>query len=357
MEVAEVFELARWYDEVGPSLGDQYQKLQTVLNHNASPNQKQPVREPLEDLILVLKSMPMTELNFQQVAHLDDMGVAPYLGNRGAEFVERVVTRSSYDPATSASEISQALTSVRNAVQTLNSLVTELKNNGFEPDAVPDDPNGDMASARIQFKQDASIRDIADMKKWSSDWNDIARGVGHLVGQTPHDLKVVGATNGSIVVCVTGSLMLISAFAFMSKKVSGIVLDVLRVQNAIEDLRHKRLSNETIEKSMRDDLKKREGDLVAEIIEGLKERAGDAYKPEHDAHLETAVKKYLAFSKKGGEMDYLQPPEPELQEDDQDGEPQEHQDLLVNELRELVSEIRLIKAETLLLEDITGGDE
>ncbi|WP_281973133.1 hypothetical protein [Ruegeria faecimaris] len=357
MEVAEVFELARWYDEEGPNLSEQYKKLRTVLNHNASQNQKQPVREPLEELILALKSMPMTELNFQQVAHLDDMGVAPYLGNRGAEFVERVVTQSSYDPATSASEIGQALTSVNNAIQTLSSLVAELKNNGFKPDVLTDDLNGDMASARIQFKQDASIGDIADMKKWSNDWNDIARGIGHLVGQTPHDLKVVGATNGSIVVCVTGSMMLISAFAFMSKKVSGIVLDVLRVQNAIEDLRHKRISNETIEKSMRDDLKKREGDLVKDIIKGLKERAEDAYEPEHDAHLETAVKKYVAFSKKGGEMDYLQPPEPELHEDDQEGEPEEHQDLLVNELRELVSEIRSIKAETLLLADISGGDE
>ncbi|MYM55186.1 hypothetical protein [Thalassovita mangrovi] len=359
MEIAEVFDLARWYQDQGPKTGRLYQELQTVLQHNASQNQKQPVREPLEKLISALKALPMAELSFQQVAHLDDMGVACFLGVRGAEFVERVVTQSSYDPATSASEIKTATDTVNATVGTFQNLANTLKAAAFKTDNEAEKLDSDTAMARIQFRQDASIRNIAEMKKWSGDWNDIARGIGHLVGETPHDMKVVGASKGSIIVCVTGSMMLISAFAFMSKKVSGIVLDVLRVQNAIEDLRHKRLWNDTIEKSMKDDLKKREGALVDEIIAGLKERAGDGFVQEHDAHLTTAVKKYVDFSKKGGEVDYLQPPEPEFEEDQAMGDHEESQSLLVTELRDLISEIRSIKSESLLLEDMSGevGDD
>ncbi|MAU46437.1 MAG: hypothetical protein CMP09_16805 [Yangia sp.] len=353
MEVAEIFDLVDWYRSNGPRVGKQYQSLQNVLQHNASQNQKQPVREQLHDLVEGLDALPMTELNLQQVAQLDKIGVGQFLGVRGAEFVERVVTESGYDPATSASEMKNALDKVTSVTEMLENLASALRAAGSMPDQPEDEVDDDTAVARIQFRQNASIGNIADMKKWSADWNDIARGIGHLVDETPHDMKVLGASKGSIIVCVSGSMALISAFAFMSKKVSGIVLDVLKVQNAIEDLRHKRISNEVIEKSMREDLKKRESSLVDDIIAGLKDRAGSMAE-EHDAHLRTAVKKYVEFSKKGGEMDYLQPPEPEA--DEEENGPDQAQAHLTGELRDLISEIRSIKGETLLLEDLTVGD-
>ena len=355
MDVSEVFGLEEWYQTNVPLVGKQFQNLHTILQHNATQNQKQPVRAPLQKLVSSLESMPITELNIQQVAQLDRIDVGKYLGIRGAEFVNRVVTESSYDPATSASEIKTATDKVNAVTNILNNLSTSLVNAGFQYDRAEAEFDEKMSMARIQFRQDASINNIGDLKKWSNDWNDIARGIGHLVDETPQDMKVVGASKGSIIVCVTGSMVLISAFAFMSKKVSGIILDALRVQNAIEDLRHKRISNNIIEKSMRADLKNREGVLVDEIIEELKERAGGVAE-EHDAHLKTAVTKYVNFSKKGGEMDYLQPPEPELDEDDTDA-PEMAQAKLAVELRELISEIRSIQGETQLLEDLTNSGE
>lgn len=353
MEVAEIFELVDWYKSNGPQVGKQYQSLQSVLHHNATQNQKQPVREQLDDLVEGLHALPMTELNLQQVAQLDKIGVGQFLGVRGAEFVKRVVTASGYDPATSASEMKTAADKVTSANKTLENLATALWAAGFVFDLTEDEAGEDTAIARIQFRQDASIGNIADMKKWSADWNDIARGIGHLVNETPQDMKVVGASKGSIIVWISGSMGLISAFAFMSKKVSAIVLDALRVQNAIEDLRHKRISNELIERSMREDLQNREKQLVDDIIAGLKDRVGGV-EEERDAHLMTAVRKYVEFSKKGGEMDYLQPPEPEA-DVEEDG-PDQAQAHLIGELRDLISEIRSIKGETLLLEDLTVGD-
>lgn len=104
---------------------------------------------------------------------------------------------------------------------------------------------------------------------------------------------------------------------------------------------------------MREDLQNREKQLVDDIIAGLKDRVGGV-EEERDAHLMTAVRKYVEFSKKGGEMDYLQPPEPEA-DVEEDG-PDQAQAHLIGELRDLISEIRSIKGETLLLEDLTVGD-
>jgi hypothetical protein len=352
MEVAEVFDLIDWYRNNAPRVAKQYQNLRDLLQHNATQNQKQPVREQLQELVAGLKVLPLTELNLQQIEQLDKIGVGQFLGFRGAEFVSRVVTESSYDPATSASEVKVASDKVTSVTKMLENLAAAMHAADFKSDHTDGEDDGETAMARIQFRQDASIGNVADMKKWSADWNDIARGIGHLVNETPHDMRVVGASKGSIIICVSGSMALISAFAFMSKKVSGIVLDVLRVKVAIEDLRHKRLSNEVIERSMRDDLKKREDTLVDDIIAELKLRAGGLAE-EHDGHLKTAVKKYVDFSKKGGEVDYLLPPEPEVEEE----EGLEHaQADLIGELRELISEIRSIKGETLLLEDLTTGD-
>ena len=53
-------------------------------------------------------------------------------------------------------------------------------------------------------------------------------------------------------------------------------------------------------------------------------------------------------------MDYLQPPEPEA--DEEENGPDQAQAHLTGELRDLISEIRSIKGETLLLEDLTVGD-
>jgi hypothetical protein len=349
MEVAELYSLARWYDEQGQQAGRLYQQLLAVLQHNASQNQKQPVQGPLEELISGLKSQPMTSLSFQQVEQLNKMGVGRFLGVRGATIVEQLVTKSGYDPATSATEMQTATQELTNAVKLFRTLTASLKAANLNEDD-EEELDAGTTMARIQFRHDASIGNIAEMKKWAAEWNDIARGIGHLVGEAPHNLKVVGASKGSIIVSVSGTIMLISALAYMSKKVSGIVLDGLRVQNAIEDLRHKRMSNSIIEKSLNDDLKKREATLEEEITTDLKERAGDSFKPEHDAHLRTAIRKYIDFSKKGGEVDYLQPPQP--QHDDEDEISEGGPDQLVAELRQLISEVRSIKSDTLLLEDV-----
>lgn len=350
MDVVELFDLSNWYREHGTKTSKLYQTLLTTLQHNATQNQKMPVRDALEGLVEGLLELPLTELNLQQLAHLEHLGIAELLGAQGAVFVKRVVTQSNYDPATSASEIKAAADKINGTLKTFQALSNSLSAAGFKAEDSDSEVGKGTAIARIQFRHEASIDNIAELKKWSSDWNDIVRGIGHLVGENPHDMKVIGASKGSIIVCVAGTIPLLTVFALMSKKVADIVLEGLKVANAIEDLRHKKISNQIIEKSMKADLEAKQAALEDETIAALKQHATDSFKQEHDAHLATAVKKFINFSKKGGEVDYLQPPSAEDNPVEDEGDAHEGAELLVDELRDLISEIRSVKSQTLLLE-------
>lgn len=363
MEVDELYYLSVWVQENGQLAAQKYQALLKLMDANLAQNnqnqkQKQPIREVWQDLYGELKRIQLTELNFQQLQHLEGTGLMEYLGERGARYVKRTVKESAYDPATGAAEIKKAHSSINSAVQQFKGLQQALDALELMPVSVQTDIDDDEALARIQFTSDASINNIADLKQWSNDWNDIVRGVGLCVGETPQSVRVVGASQGSILVWIGGTMMFISFMAHMSRKVSGIVLDGLRVAEAIEDLRHKKISNSAIEQALRDQQKETENKAEQELIEELKIKAVD-FQPDHEAHLKKAVTKFIKFSKQGGAVDYIQPPRDDAEEEaDENGEATSENPVaeVTRELRELISEIRSIKGETYLIEHKPDGE-
>lgn len=40
---------------------------------------------------------------------------------------------------------------------------------------------------RVQFKDEASISDVAKWKKWSNEWHEIVRGVALCIDESPED--------------------------------------------------------------------------------------------------------------------------------------------------------------------------
>jgi len=355
MEVEELYHLSRWVQENGQLATQKYRALMKLMEANLAQNnqsQKQPIREVWKDLYDELERMPLTELNFQQLQHLEDIGVMEYLGEQGAKYVERTVKESAYDPATGAEEIKKAQSAINSAVQQFKELQQALDTVELSPRSVEHDFEDNEALARIQFTSDASINNIADLRKWSNDWNDIVRGVGLCVGETPENVRVVGASRGSILVWIGGTMMFLSLMAHMSRKVSSIVLNGLQVAEAIEDFRHKKVMNQTIEKAIRDEQKEKEKNAEDELVEELKQKAV-GFVPENEAHLRTAVKKFIQFSKKGGVVDYIEPPRNDDHapaEEDGEPAPENPAAAVTQELRDLISEIRSIKSETYLIE-------
>src|SRR6056297_2405584 len=176
MEVDELYHLSVWVQENGQSAARNYQALLKLMEANLAQNnqsQKQPIRETWQNLCGELKRVQLTELNFQQLQHLEDIGVMEYLGEQGARYVKRTVKESAYDPATGAEEIKKAHSTINSAVKKFTEVQQALDSVQLMPTSFEYDIEDDEVLARIQFTSDASINNIADLKKWSTDWNDI----------------------------------------------------------------------------------------------------------------------------------------------------------------------------------------
>lgn len=355
MEVEELYHLSLWVQHNGQLAARKYQALMKLMDANLSQNnqaKKQPIREAWQDLYGELERMQISDLNFQQIQHLEKLGVMVYFGKQGARYVKRTVKESAYDPATGAANIKKAHSAINSAVQQFEGLQKALDSVKLTPERVEHYIEGDEALARIQFTSDASINNISDLKKWSTDWSDIVRGVGLCVGETPQNVRVIGASRGSILVWIGGTILFISFMAHMSRKVSGIVLDGLRVAEAIEDLRYKKISNDEIEQALRERQKEKEAKAEQDLVEELRGKALD-FQPEHEAQLKTAVKKFIQFSKKGGIVDYIEPPRDEAEEtadENREAVAEDSSSEITQELRDLIAEIRSIKIQKFLIE-------
>lgn len=357
MNINEMYSLCAWMENYGRVVGSAYDELSNVLQANVSQTPKQPIKEPWSKLRSLLRNMPVSELNLQQLDFLEAREVHRYFGGLGVAYVRKIVTQSGYDPASSANELQQATAHMQKVVGEFRQLKKSLEANGiYDPRETASLAYG-QAFFRIQFQSNASIDNIASFKKWSSDWNDIVRGVGLCVGERPEDVQVTGAASGSIIVCVVGSVFFVSALAVISKKVSSIVLDGLQVSNSIEDLRHKKILNQEIERILKKEYEERSGAAADVIFSELKALAGGNFQQEHEGHIRTAINKYLSFSKKGGVVDYIQPPEPPVSDESTDSA-QETTSLIasINGLREEIKEIRSMKADIFLLENKTQND-
>jgi len=86
LNVAELFRFTKWLQEEGDFLLPKFQALNSVLQHNSNQPQKQPVKEPLDDLISALENTPLDELSNEQIELLNTLKIEHLVGPTGACF-------------------------------------------------------------------------------------------------------------------------------------------------------------------------------------------------------------------------------------------------------------------------------
>jgi hypothetical protein len=79
---------------------------------------------------------------------------------------------------------------------------------------------------RVSFTGNAPMSNVADFKSWGNIWYDIGRGISMAHGLSPEDIKIVGATKGSIII----ELAVIASIATTT---SGIILAALKVAEKV----------------------------------------------------------------------------------------------------------------------------
>jgi hypothetical protein len=351
LNVNELFKFSDWFLRNSRTVQTGYQQLGQALQHNATQAQKQPVSEPMKALRATLTSMPMEQLTNEQIELLRYLDIAHLLGREGSAFVKRTVVRGDFDPATAAKEIQDAGQSISNAIHNIDQIRTAMKNLP-SIEAFDDEVSG-RVTIRVQFKEEASISDVAEWKKWSNEWHEIVRGVALCVNESPEDTRVIGATKGSLVMVLSGTIAFVSALALITKHLSFIVKEGLVIANAIEDLRHKKILNKTIENSLNGEKKKLIDDGVKKIVAEAKKSLPAPINGEQEAALTKAVEKFMRFNELGGDVDFVSPSEPG---ENDGGEPPINAEEIAH-IRQVVEQIREIRSEVKLLSHMNDEDD
>ncbi len=201
---------------------------------------------------------------------------------------------------------------------------------------------------RVNFSGQAAMKNVADLKSWGLLWYDIGRGVAMAHNLSPEDVRIVGATRGSIII------ELVAVYA-VTHTISKIILSALTVAARVLDIRKKaeevrglKLNNDKLaaelEKAADEEKDKGIKQLAEELTKALKLKSSEGDKA---TALEKAIKNLINFTEKGGKIDFVLPKT--TTESAEQGDPAKR-DKEIKELRDQFEKIRLLEDKLKLLE-------
>lgn len=304
MDITELERLADWYTDHHKYLIELYNQLLSPLQHNASQPSKVPVEIHLESLVDYLNLMGFEELSIQQIKVLSDMDVGQLIGRDGAAYIESVIRTSEFDAATAVVRVSEAISALIDANSGFSEYQSALGSLGLQ--VVGFEEEHDAITIRVGFQNDASIENLSDWKDSAKDWYEIIRGLSMAANEAPEDTKVIGASTGSIILILAGTLTVTTLLALISKNIASVAKESIGIQNQVEDLRHKKWLNSTIEREFKKKEEAIKNSALTQIVKLIKVRIPDL-DGEKITAIEGSIKKLLAFNEKGGNVDFVTP--------------------------------------------------
>jgi len=343
MNVSELFELTHWITREieGAQIPQKYQALQTILQQHSQPNQqKTPFESQKDGLINALIKVPLGQLTRDQLDFLYHLGIASAVGEEGIEAIEDTLYKNVIDVATSAQKLQQMLQKINEGISKANQIKAGLTNCVLEEEYETDNE----ILMRVSFTGHALMSNVTDFKSWGNIWYDIGRGIAMVHDASPEEVKIVGATKGSIII----ELAVIASIATTT---SGIILAALKVAEKVldiktkaEELRGLKMKNDKfakdLEKEAENEKKSGIEEITSEVVKTLKikkDGEGDKVKA-----LDTAVKNLVNFIEKGGVVDFIIPEE---EEEPEEGEEKKNEELRIafQEIRQLEKKLALIE--------------
>ena len=341
MNVSELYKLTIWVSKEieAAQIPSLYQALQQILQQNSQSSSKQPFEAQKDSLIKALEQVDLASLTKDQLAFLRELGIAEAVGDDGANAIEDVLYKNVIDLATAAQKTQLIYQEVAEGLAKSNQIKVGLtgivSSEQYELD--------NEILMRVTFTGQAKMGNIKDFKTWGNAWYDIGRGIALAHGTSPEDIKIVGATTGSIII----ELAVVASIATTA---SGIILAALKVAEKVLDIKKKaeeirglKLTNEKLAKDLDEaaDTEKEKGieEITVTMIKKLsikKTGEGDKVKA-----LETSIKNLVNFIEQGGEVDFIMP-ESGIEEGDEEPSNKELR-VAFQEIRRLEEKIALIE--------------
>jgi hypothetical protein len=314
MNVSGLYELTNWIQSEieGKQIPKKYQALQQVLQRNAQPNQqKQPFENQKDDLIKTIRKVPLNQLTKDQVEFLRNLGIAQTVGKEGVDTIEDILYKNVLDIATAAKKIQEIHQRLTQGIQKSNQIKTGLQGCVKEQEYEAKEE----VLIRVYFKENASLENVTDFKKWGNIWYEIGRGIAMVHNAAPENVRIVGATSGSIVIemaavasiASTTSIIILSAL-----KVAERVIDILK---KVEELRNLKLNNEKLLNELEKEARKEKETGINKIADEIIRKLGLNSEGEGDKinALKKSVTNLVNFIESGGEVDFIIP-EQDLEE-------------------------------------------
>ena len=342
MNISELHSLVYWISSEieDAQIQQKYQALQQILQQHSQGNQQSPLESEKNELIRALGEVALDNLTKDQIAFLHDLGIAQAVGNEGIGIIEDILYKNVIDVATSANRVQEIINNIAQGVKRAGQIKTGLKDCEIEEQYELDNE----ILMRISFAGCASMANVSDFKCWGNIWYDIGRGIAMAHNASPEDIKIVGATKGSIIIelaVAAGIATTTSSIILAALKVAEKVLDIRKKAEELKELKLKngKLARE-LEKEAENEKKSGIEEITASVSKQLSLKDGEGDKANA---LDVAVKNLVDFIEKGGEIDFVIPDD---ETEEQEGD---HENL--NDLRVAFQEIRQLEKKITLLED------
>lgn len=341
MNVSELYKVTKWISQEIEStqIPQLYSSLQQVLLQNSQQASKQPIESQKDSLIRALSIVNLSILTKDQLSFLSGLGIADAIGEVGINNIEDILYKNVIDIPTAAQKIQEIFAKVSEGLAKSNQIKTGLSNLGIAEEYELENE----VLMRVTFTGQAKMGNVKDFKTWGNIWFDIGRGLAMAHDATPEDIKIVGATKGSIVIEL-------AILAVIAKTASEIILEALKVAEKVLDIRKKaeeirgmKLGNDKIANQLDEAAEDEKTKGITQITNNISLQLKIEGKGEGDKvkALDLAIKNLVNFISQGGEVDFVLP-ETVTNEDD---ESQINKDLRVafQEIRKLENKIALLE--------------
>lgn len=339
MDAGELYALGEWYEEQFPRIRDLYDRLIQPIQHNANQNAKLPIDDELQEVLSSLTTMDLSCLSYQQIKILDNIGVYDYISDKGVEFIKNTIIVSNYDSHTAFNKLLNAvqlLSKANDNFQKLQDVIFSLgltsSWSGKEPESV---------YFRIGFQNEASIRNIPELKQSAADWDSIIRGISLSANEPPENTTIVSVSNGSIIITLISTAVVISILASISKNIHRIASYFIMIKQQINALRINNMLTDIIENDLMDQYELKKKSSVSDIINEVKSQINN-FDGEKETALKLSIEKILDFNGRGGLIDFVMP-NSKLEKNDGKSISKIEPDNSLIELRKLIMENNAIR--------------
>ena len=338
MEAQEVIRLADWFNDYVDQGFSIYSILVSVLQHNAQQANKQPVKEPLDNLVLFLEKIPTRQLSELQYRILEELSISNLLGKRGAKWIEDTVKTNTYDPANTYELTNNAYIKLKEAGDKLNLFREASSNIGITRSYF--EPEKNKLLINVIYQNEASISNMRDWKKWAHAWEQIISGLTAAVDEKPEDVSIVGVSNGSIIITLAATATCTWLMSLIFKHITDSWKRKLDVQLKMEELRQVHMLTKKMEMEFKVLETERKDNAKRKIQEEITRKFPNL-ENEVKAKLDKSIERSLDFGEAGGDVDFVIP---------KGVEGDHERNVEIEEVRESINELQNAKQEIKLLE-------